>query len=62
MRWDIAFSRLINASSSATVQGRVDGRGGVGTVEGETRGWDSDDIFNPKKHGLDIFENENENN
>ena len=35
---------------------------GEGTVEGETRGRDSDDIFNPKNHSLDFFENEKENN
>ena len=37
----IAFSHLVDASSSANVQGRVGG-----TVEGGgTRGRDSDDIF-----------------
>jgi len=37
----IAFSRLVNASSSASVQGRVDGGGGGGG----TRARDLDDIF-----------------
>jgi hypothetical protein len=40
----IAFSRLVNASSSATVQGRVEGIDGGGE-EGGTRARDSDDIF-----------------
>jgi hypothetical protein len=46
----IAFSRLVKASSSANVQGRVGGTR-EGTVEGGgTRGRDSDDIFSILKN------------